>query len=400
MYPTQVNSNRKKVKKLPVFEDEKNLAKFLETNFTESLKQMIKMLIKTMVKEEMETFRKEFEEKLYFNGHYERNMISTFGKVEGIPIPRFRQTPDNLNLSSLNVFEGEYQNFAKVVEQMHLLGISQRKISHIAKTCFSIPLSKDKTGAIFRELAEKEEFNLNNQIITDDYEYLYLDGIWEKTKGYGWDDNKSVLLCVLGVKATGERKIIGFKLARAEDHESWEELLLSIKKRGLKGSNLKLIIMDDSGGLKKALETHLPTVLIQNCVVHKMRNVLRKTSFKNRPLVTEDVKNIFNSINKEEAITKAQSIVKKWYMTEQKAMESLRHNVEYCFTYMDFPQEVWSKIRTTNILEREFREVRRRMKGFDSTFQNPQSANRYANSIINYLNENYPLSSRALHTKA
>ncbi len=87
-------------------------------------------------------------------------------------------------------------------------------------------------------------------------------------------------------------------------------------------------------------------------------------------------------------------------MSEKKAMESLRHNIEYCFAYFDFPENTWSKIRTTNILEREFREIRCRMKGFDNTFQSVDSTNQYASSIINYLNENYPLSSRALHTKA
>ena len=102
-------------------------------------------------------------------------------------------------------------------------------------------------------------------------------------------------------------------------------------------------------------------------------------------------------LSKEEALKKAKSVIKKWYMTEGKAMESLRHNVEYCFTYLDFPQDTWSKIRTTNMLEREFREIRRRMKGFDSTFQSVDSANRYANSIINYLNENYPLKKGFTH---
>jgi len=205
---------------------------------------------------------------------------------------------------------------------------------------------------LFKELAEKEEFNLNNQAVTDDYEYLFLDGIWEKTKGYGWDSNKSVLLCVLVVKATGERKIIGFKLTRTKDNNSWRELLLDIKRRGLKGNNLKLIIMDDSGGLKKALEVCYPTTPIQNCVVHKMRNVLGKVSYKNKALVNEDLRNIFSSTNKEKAILKTQNVVKKWYMTEKKAMESLRHNIEPCFTYLDFPQNTWTKIRTTNILER------------------------------------------------
>ena len=92
-------------------------------------------------------------------------------------------------------------------------------------------------------------------------------------------------------------------------------------------------------------------------------------------------------------------MVRKWYTTEKPATESLRHNIEYCFTYTQFSKELWSKLRTTNMLEREFREVRRRMKVFDNTFQDEESANRYANTIFTNLNNNYPLKS-ALHTKA
>lgn len=397
MIPTQNNST--KIKRLEIFSEEKELTKFLETNFTESLKQMIKVTVKTMVKQEMETFRKQFEEKLQFNGYYGRNMISTFGKVADIPIPRFREAVPGMDLKTTGVFAEEQQKFMKLIEQMHLLGISQRKIKHLARICFGIPISVDRVGVIYRELAEKEEININSKPLDDDYEYLILDGIWEKTKGYGWDDNRSVLLCALGIRKSGERKIIGFALERAEDNKSWGKLTGSLKQRGLKGENLRLAIADDHPSIKNAVERYYPSLPVQLCIVHKMRNVIGKTRFKNRQAVAEDVTSIFRSETKEEALEKAKAAVKKWYMVEPKAMESLRFNLEYCLTYFSFPKELWRKIRTTNILDREFREFRRRMKVFDNTFQNPESAQRYTNSIINYLNSYYPLKG-GLHTNA
>lgn len=397
--PTQSNFN--KIKRLPVFEEARDLAKFLEANFTTSLQQLVRLTVSTMVKEEMDTFRKQFEEKLYFNGYYSRNMLSSFGKVEGVPIPRFRQSsPAGSGWQSLSVFDSERDKFMKLVEQMHLLGISQRKIKRLAKDCFGINLSTNRVGVIYRELAEKEEANLNSQPISDDYEYLFLDGIWEKTKGYGWEDNRSVLLCALGVKPNGERKILGFSLARSEDGEAWKNLLQTLKRRGLTGKNLKLVIADDAGGIKAGVNQIYPLLVVQNCIIHKMRNVLKRVSFKHKAMVAEGLKDIFASRKKDEAITKAKAVVKRWYLIEPKAMAALRFNLDYCFTYLDFPEEVWRKIRTTNILEREFRELRRRMKVFDNTFQNEESANRYANTIINYLNQNYPLSERKLHTNS
>ena len=397
MIPTQGNNT--KIKKLEIFQEEKELQKFLETNFTESLKQMIRVTVKTMVKTEMEGFRKQFEEKLQFNGYYERNMISSFGKVSDIPIPRFRQPSGDFAPATLQVFDQEKEKFAKLIQQMHLLGISQRKIRHLAHICFGIPISTDKVGAIYKELAEKEEININSKVLDDDYEYLILDGIWEKTKGYGWDDNRSVLLCALGIRPNGERKIIGFILERSEDNETWKKLVASLKQRGLAGTNLKLAIADDHPSIKHAVDVCFPGLPVQLCIVHKMRNVIGKTTFKNKTAVVVDLKTIFNSQTKEEAMENAKATVKKWYMAEPKAMESLRFNIEYCFTYMQFPKDIWRKIRTTNILDREFRELRRRMKVFDNTFQNPESANRYTNSIINYLNSYYPLKG-GLHTNA
>jgi transposase-like protein len=386
-----------------MFDDDYQLEKFLTENFTESLKQMIKVVVKTMVKTEMETFRGQFEEKLneklHFNGYYDRNMISSWGRVDDIPVPRFRRNNQELNFNprSLDVFDEEKQRFEKLISEMHLLGISQRKIKHLTQVCLGMPVSKDRVGHIYKEFADREEINVNSQILSDDFQYIFLDGLWEKTKGYGWDNNKTVLLCVLGVKQNGERKIVGFTLAHAEDEKAWSRLLRNIYDRGLKGQNLKLAISDDTQSLKNTLFQYYPKVPVQTCIVHKIRAVMFKTKYTNRKAVGEDLKTIFASESKKEALDKTKAIVRKWYMTETKAMAALRYNIEYCFTYFDFPRDSWSKLRTNNILEREFRELRRRMKVFDNTFQSEKSANRYANTIISYLNQNYPLNDK-LHT--
>lgn len=398
--PTQYNGSTKSgvIKKLPVFSGEKELQKFLEQNMADNLKQLIKITVQIMVKAEMETFRQQFDEKLQFNGNYFRQMFSTFGKVSDIPIPRFRTPVNDMDLKTLNVFEGEKDRFASLIGQMHLMGISQRKVKQLVKVCLDTNISKTRVGAIHKELAEQEEMQINHQSLDDDYEYLLLDGIWEKTKGYGWDINDSVILCILGIKPNGERKILAFAIVRSENTESWRSLLNQVKKRGLTGNNLKLIIADDHSSIKPAVDSIYPNKPIQLCIVHKMRNVLKYTSYKNKQGLAEDLKIIFQSQTREEGIEKAKQTVKKWYVAEPKATASLRFNIEYCFTYMQFPKDSWSKIRTTNILEREFRELRRRMKGFDNTFQNTDSAERYANTMMTYLNNNYPLK-ESLHTK-
>jgi putative transposase len=378
---------------LPVLETDKQLMNYLSANLTESIKQFIRVAIKTMVKEEMVRYKQEVSAligSLHFNGYYPRHLQSTFGEVRDIPIPRFRDNPAEFNPRSLGVFEGKREELEHLIASMHLAGISQRKVERLMKGVYGVKVSKDRVGLIHRQLAEAEETQINHRPITESYAYLMLDGIWGKAKGYGWEDNKAVILCVLGITAEGKRQVLGFKVARSESYDEWAKVVVNLKERGLTAKNIELLVTDDADGLTSALEHLLPDIPIQHCMVHKMRNVLGKTSHKHKPALAEDLKSIYREKDKKSATQKAIAVTKKWYVKEPKACSSLKHHFKYTLTYLDLPQEVGYRYRTTNILERELREVRRRIKVFDSTFNDTGSMSRYANSIFNNLNQNYP----------
>lgn len=395
MQSRHANSN------LPMFTEKGELRSFLEQSFTDSLKQLIRVTVNIMVKEEMETFRKEMTDLVFhFNGSYGRNMVGPFGEVKDIPIPRFRDNPTSFEPQTLGVFGEQQEKFTHLIAEMHRLGISQRKVKQLAQTCLGVKISANRVGAIHKELAEKEETQINSKPLTDEYVYLLLDGLWTKTKGYGFEDNDAVLLCALGIKENGERQVIGFTVAREEDYESWHALLLSLKERGLIGKALTLIITDDAEGLGGAVKQLYPKTKRQLCVIHKMRNVLGKTSFKHKAALAEDLKATYQKDTKETVLLAARAFCKRWYLLEPRAVNSFKHHFLETLTYLEFPQEIWKKIRTTNILEREFREVRRRIKVFDSSFNDTNSMGRYSNTIINYLNENYPAARKSLHTNS
>lgn len=388
-----------KSQKTPIFNSDKELANFLLNNVADSLKQSIRAVVKIMIKEEMDNLRQEVNEKLSFNGYYSRNMISPLGKIENIPIARFREKGmTDLPLDSLKIFEQEKERFINMAIDMHRLGVSDRKVDKICQEHFGIKFSKNRVSAIHRELAETESFQINQLPLSDDFVYFYADGLWANAKSFGLkNSNKIVLLCILGVKADGTRQIIAFLVADSESYETWHELILNVKERGLKGANLKLTIVDDNGGLIKALKHLFPQVPRQVCVAHKERNVISKAKHKNKKAIAEDLKKIYCQKTKDEAIRQMQAVAKKWYLIEPQSIESLRFDFESTLTYLNYPESDWHKIRTTNLLEREFREVRRRIKVFDNSFNDRPSANRYANSIFTYLNDNYPAH---LHTKS
>jgi transposase-like protein len=386
-------------KKLPVFNTDKELSDFLLGNLADSLKQSIKVVVRAMIRQEMDDLRKTVDEKLSFNGNYFRQMLCGLGKIENIEVPRFREEPiNNLNLQSLKIFNNEKDKFFTLIAEMHRLGISTRKIEKLCRNIFGAKVGKDRVSAVHKALADEESLRINNQSITDEFEHLLLDGLWVKVKTFGLQNtNKKAILCALGIRPDGTRKILGFALSDGEDYESWNKFILSLKQRGLAGENLKLIIADDNGGLAKALNHLFPKIDVQICMVHKMRNVMSKTKYKNKKFVAEDLKTIYRQETKETAEEQMKLFAKKWYLVEPKAVESLRYDFEKTITYLNFPKESWKKIRTTNILERTFREVRRRIGVFDDSFHDVDSLNRYGNSIIDYLNNNYPA---RLHTKS
>ena len=381
---------------------EVDLTKYLESSFTESLRQLIRVTVKTMIKAEMEDFRKEMRDlvgTIHFNGTYPRQLMGPLGTIENIPVPRFRDNPTEFIPETMNVFGEEKDKFMGIITEMHRLGISQRKIKQLAATCFKTTISANRVGAVYKTLADQESLKVNTISLTNDYEYLMADGLWIKAKGYGWDDNQAVILCVLGVKPNGKRTILGFEVVREESYEAWHNLLLSIKKRGLTGANLKLIISDDGAGFAGAVTHLFPTVKRQICIVHKMRNVLGKTKHKNKSAMAEDLKVAYRQETRKDFLLQAQALCKKWYLLEPKAIDSFKHHLMETTTYFDFDREIWHAIRTNNILEREFRELRRRIKVMDNSFNDTQSATRYTGSLINYLNQNYPaVHNPKLHT--
>lgn len=121
-----------KAQKKEVFNSEEELAKFLQSNLNETLKQSIRVTVKLMIKQEMESLRKELDEKLSFNGYYGRNMLSPAGAINNISVPRFREKQiSELPLESMSIFDVEKDKFFRLVAEMHRLGISQEKVRRL-----------------------------------------------------------------------------------------------------------------------------------------------------------------------------------------------------------------------------------------------------------------------------
>ena len=149
-----------------------------------------------------------------------------------------------------------------------------------------------------------------------------------------------------------------FRLGGRESIVSWEGLLLHLIERGLDADALELVTVDGNPGLLKALNNVFPETLIQRCVVHKLRNTAVHCPKSLRSVIVAEAKNIFSATSEQEARERYKIWEERWGKEAPGAVECLKKDIDSCLNYYKFPYRHWSKIRTTNVIERVFREFR------------------------------------------
>ncbi len=377
---------------MPEVASEKELSDFLMKNLSDTLKQAIKSSVSIMVKTEMQQIKEELKEgSLQFNGYYDRNLVSPVGKIEDVQIPRFRSGNTNHDLQSMKVFEEEKERFLGIVSNLHLVGVSQRKVDDFCKLCFGKAVAPKITKTVFEELFENEAFQVNKKLLQEaPQEYLFLDGVWVEVKSEKTGiSRKRVVLVALGMDENGKKQILGFKLAYEEDEKEWKEFIESLEKRGLALTRAKLAIVDGNAGCISALERLRSDLPLQVCISHRYRNVLKYTGHQHKKEMGADLRNLTTSESADEFIEKTKAMEKKWQTIAPRAMKSLTFNLKLSTTYFSFEKQLWSKIRTTNAIDRTFREVRSRTQVNYNYYNSPQSAEKYHNAIFSNLNRNY-----------
>jgi len=367
------------------FNTAEELAGYLLTALGDNLKQAIKACVEVCVRAEMETYRMERDEHLVFNGSYQRNLISNAGKVP-IDMPRFRSGNAEA-LQSLSVFAGARGSFEDLIAHMHLAGISQRKIDKLGKLLFGKAVPPQTTKRLHETLVQEEAFQINKRsLVGETWDYVYADGIWFSSLGsltkrkkdkvalalYGWNKEKQA------------GTFLGFRIAPSESAQEWKELFASLKVRGFDIQKMPLIVCDDGAGLLSALEDIAPQIPVQLCIAHRYRNVLSHTRHVHKRAMADDLKKITLAKTKDEARAQIKAMEARWQVAEPRAITSLLWNIDRSLTYFDFPPSDWTLIRTTNKLERSFREVRRRTVVSDHHFQSDASAEKYLTSALGW----------------
>lgn len=337
-------------------------------------KALIEHILEQTIKEhlQLDKYQRSQERQDYRNGYYERKMQTKYGTIDDLAVPRLRNSQPEFNL--FDKYETRQPKIDQLIGQLYLAGVSTKRLKGVVKELTGRELSHSTISNINVEIFEKTLAQFQNKTINDDIKYLLIDGIRQPIKDiFGYQDK--VGLAAYGIKENGERGLISLRIVNSENEQDATAFLADLKQRGLKGEQLKLITVDGAKGLRKAIETIYPFKPVQGCWVHKMRNVAAKTKHSLKKAVLGGVKEIFNAPNKQEAIKKFNLWKSQWQVLAEKAVYCLEKDLNQMLNFYDCPQEDWVMIRSTNYLERAFREIRRRTNSI-SSFPNAKSAER------------------------
>jgi transposase-like protein len=188
------------------------------------------------------------------------------------------------------------------------------------------------------------------------YVYFWVDGIHVQAR---LEDAAQCLLVIIGATPEGKKELIGLIDGVRESAQSWRELLLDLKRRGLAMAP-ELAVADGALGFWQALEELWPKTRGQRCWVHKTANVLNKLPTSQQPKAKRALQEIWMAETKKDALVAFDAFVETWGVKYDKAVECLIKDRDALLAFYDFPAEHWKHLRTTNVIESSFATVRHR----------------------------------------
>ena len=320
----------------------------------------------------------------YRNGHYVRHLLTEMGDLE-LLVPRSRKGKFPTRL--FERYARRCRSVDKVLLACFCLGLSTRKAASVLAPVLGEKVSASTISRIGQEL-DHEVHRYHTRILKDDYQYLFFDGVVLKSKG-AVKVQKKILLCAFGITVEGRQEIIDFYPAASESVACWESFLNDLYRRGLKGSLCELIATDGGTGLHHALQIVYPKVVLQRCWAHKTRNVLDKVKKVDQPAVKKALARISHAVNRREATQAYWNFSSRWAKSYPQAVHCLKKDFDQLLSFFQIKNsQIWSRLRTTNLIERSFREVRRRTRPM-GVMAHTQSLQRIVFAVFHHLNQNW-----------
>jgi len=316
------------------------------------------------------------------NGFYRRHLTTRLG-VLPLAVPRTRS--GGFQTQVLPRYQRREPVINQALKQVFLLGVSTRQSGRALATLVGEAVSAATVSAVAKAL-DASVLAFHRRRLSDHYRYLLLDGVSVRIRLVG-KVQRRVALCAYGITLEGQRELIDFQLVKAEGQDTWYGFLWNLWSRGLHGEFLELVVTDGQPGLLAALGRLWSAVPRQHCWAHKLRNVENKLKALQRGCLAE-AKLIYQAAHRTEALQRFRAWKDRWQRQAPKAVACLEADLEALLAFFDCPKAHWKRLRTTNVIERLFVEVRRRVRTM-CAFTTRDSCERILFSVFDRMNQQW-----------
>jgi putative transposase len=329
------------------------------------------------------------------NGTRSKTITTAAGDVE-LSITKLRQ--GSFFPSLLERRRRIDQALFAVIMEAYVTGTSVRKVDDLVKALGAdTGISKSEVSRICADLDEQVAFFADRSLVEVAFPYVFLDATYCKARVGGARNGKGsrvvsqAVVIATGVTADGRREVLGFAVGDSEDGAFWTAFLRSLKTRGLSGT--RLVISDAHAGLKAAIAAVMLGATWQRCRVHFLRNVLAQVPKGSQEMVAAAIRTVFAQPDAEHVREQLEVIASMLGRQFPKVETMLREAAEDITAFADFPRQHWTKIWSTNPLERVNKEVKRRTDVV-GVFPNPAALLRLAGCVLIEVHDEWQIAER------
>ena len=349
-----------------IAEKEKSLCfDFLEEKIREESRKLIESIYADEVHQFLEKMATVVDGKgnrlVVRNGYHKSRIVQTAcGNVE-VKLPRVddRKAQEKFVSKILPPFARKTPTVETLIAALYLAGVSSNKFQEALSSVFGEESKGFSPASIIRLTKDwQQEFEQwkRRDLSGKEYVYVWADGIYVKSR---LDGEKTCLLVMIGVGIDGKKELIAMESGIRESTQSWREVLLDLKFRGLTKAP-KLAICDGALGFQNAVDEIWGQMKIQRCWFHKTANILDKMPKCVQKKATQMIRDMHMADTRENALKAYDKFIQTFAVKYEKAVENLKKDKNDLFRFYDYPAEHWIHIRTTNPIESTFATIRLR----------------------------------------
>ena len=338
-----------------------------------------------------EPYERTEQRRSYSNGFKDKTVDSRLGKL-ALKVPQTRD--GDFYPSALERGERSERALKLAVAEMYVQGVSTRKVAKITSELCGLDVTSTQVSRAAKLLDDELESWRNRPI--EEIEYLIVDARYEKVRVSGSVRDCAVLIAI-GIQPSGHRSVLGVSVSLSEAEVHWRKFLSSLKKRGIHG--VKLIVSDAHEGITAARQATFAGVPWQRCQFHLTQNAMHHTpKVEMRKQVADDIRNIFNATDANHAQEELVRFVDRYQETAPKLAAWAEANIAEGLAIFCIPSEHRKRMRTTNMLERQNRELKRRTR-VATLFPNEASLLRLVTAVLVELSDEWETGMRYLTFK-